>query len=59
MLKKTQYLKEKLEQSLKTGYTTTISPLRPGQESIMVVRPWEPGRSVQEVRNSKVAKQSP
>lgn len=58
MLKKTQLLKAKLEESRNTGYTTTISPLRPGQESIMVVRPWGPGKNVREARSSKLTKQA-
>jgi hypothetical protein len=41
MLNKTQLLKAKLEESRDTGYATTISPLRPGQESIMVIRQWQ------------------
>ena len=41
MLKQTKILKAKLEKSRRSGYQNPISPLRPGQESIMVVRPWK------------------
>lgn len=41
MLKQTQLLKAKLEESRRNGYKTNISRLRPGQECIMVIRPWE------------------
>jgi DNA-binding IclR family transcriptional regulator len=44
MLKQTQLLKAKLEESRRAGYQTNVSRLRPGQECIMVVRPWEPER---------------
>jgi hypothetical protein len=41
MLKQTQLLKTKLEESRRSGYQNNISRLRPGQESIMADRPWE------------------
>lgn len=56
MLKQTRLLKAKLEESRRSGFQTPISPLRPGQESIMVVRPWapaEPSKDLQGVRSIK------
>jgi hypothetical protein len=44
MLKQTQILKAKLEESQRSGYQTNISRLRPGQDSIIAIRPWEPER---------------
>jgi hypothetical protein len=41
MLKQTQLLKAKLEESRRAGYQTNVSRLRPGQECIMVLRPWD------------------
>lgn len=45
MLKQTQLLKAKLEESRRSGYQINVSRLSPGQECIMVVRPWEPEKS--------------
>jgi hypothetical protein len=45
MLKQTQLLKAKLEASRRSGYQISVSRLPPGQECIMVVRPWEPEKS--------------
>ncbi|MGB7210693.1 MAG: hypothetical protein WBD27_18700 [Pyrinomonadaceae bacterium] len=50
MLKQTQLLKAKLEESRRAGYQTNVSRLRPGQECIMVIRPWEPEKSSGKVR---------
>lgn len=44
MLKQTQLLKARLEESQRSGYQTNISRLRPGQECIVAIRPWELGK---------------
>lgn len=40
MLTQTQTLKARLEKIQRNGYKP-VSPLRPGQESIMVIRSWK------------------
>ncbi len=44
MLKQTKLLKARLEESRCSGYQTNISRLRPGQDSIIAIRPWEQER---------------
>lgn len=58
MLKQTKLLKAKLEESRRSGYQIPISPLRPGQESIMVVRPWAPEERSLEFQNERSIRKS-
>jgi hypothetical protein len=51
MLKHTRLLKAKLEEARRSGYQNPIWPLRPGQESIMVVRPPAPAGPCKDVQN--------
>jgi hypothetical protein len=45
MLKQTQLLKAKLEESRRAEYRINVSHIRPGQECVMVVRPWQPEKA--------------
>lgn len=55
MLKQTKLLRAKLEESQRSGYQNPISPLRPGQESIMVIRRWAPERSAKANGRRKIS----